>query len=154
MIYYFTEGKLWTSGIVFSSSQNIYCFRFRGGVGLDAWMFPLREEQSLYTSSPASKLLFVNCENFQDLPNLRTMSLYEGSSNFEGSLVTSNVLTLKNAEHSCSTDVNIVIESSSAASFYKLMGGSIKCEEGLSKTEWVILNSELFNGWAEKCLKN
>jgi len=127
--------------------------RFKGAVALDTWMFPIREEEALFSSPPASKLLFVNCEKFQEPPNLASMSSYEGSPDLTGPLVPSNVLTLKDAAHSSSTDVNIVIEGSSAMSLYKLMGGSMQ-SEGLSNMELVTLNAELVNGWVEKCLKN
>ena len=45
--------------------------RFKIGVALDSWMFPLREEKLNY-SSPGN-LLFVNCEKFQETENLEVM---------------------------------------------------------------------------------
>merc|ERR1712098_785126 len=96
--------------------------RFLGCVCLDTWMFPLREEKSLFpTGSPSSKLLFINCEKFQEPPNLRTMQAYEGESGL-GEL-SSNVVTLASAPHMACTDVTSVLEGSRAASLYKSLGG-------------------------------
>ena len=41
-----------------------YLSRLKGGVALDSWLFPLKEETELKPPSPQS-LLFINCEKFQ-----------------------------------------------------------------------------------------
>ena len=35
--------------------------RFKGGIALDSWLFPLKEESELKPPSPEA-LLFINCE--------------------------------------------------------------------------------------------
>ena len=46
-----------------SKSKNNFS-RLKGGIALDSWLFPLKDESELKPPSPES-LLFVNCEKFQ-----------------------------------------------------------------------------------------
>lgn len=127
--------------------------RYKGGVALDTWLFPLREEKLLFNDKkPSSRLLFVNCEKFQEPPNLRTMKAYEGPPGLDS--VPSNVVTLRGATHQSSSDLNVLMEGSSAGSLYRMMGGGGADQAGLSHSQYLILNSDLFVSWVEKCLTN
>ena len=67
--------------------------RFRGGIALDSWMFPLRQEQLELGAD--KRLLFINCERFQTPRNLETMRLYERQTDLPLATLTSNVLTIR-----------------------------------------------------------
>lgn len=121
--------------------------RFKAGVALDSWMFPLREEKLNYTSP--GNLLFLNCEKFQGTKNLETMRTYEGSLDNE---VESNVLTVLKATHYAPTDIPIIMEGSSASSLYRMIGGGGETTEGLSNWDTLLLFSDLFHSWIQKCL--
>ena len=121
--------------------------RFKVGVALDSWMFPIRDETLNYTSP--GNLLFLNCEKFQGATNLRTMKTYEGSLDNE---VRSNVVTVLNATHYAPTDIPIIMEGSSANSLYKMIGGGGETTQGLSNWDNLQLFSELFHNWVQKCL--
>jgi len=121
--------------------------RFKAGVALDSWMFPIREEKLNYTSP--GNLLFINCEKFQGIKNLETMKTYEGSLDNE---VESNVVTVLKATHYAPTDIPIIMEGSSASSLYRMIGGGGETTQGLSNWENLQVFSELFHGWVQKCL--
>lgn len=120
--------------------------RFKVGVALDSWMFPLREEKLNYTSP--GNLLFINCEKFQGVKNLEVMKVYEGSLDNE---VESNVVTVLSATHYAPTDIPIIMEGSSAGSLYRMIGGG-EAAEGLSNWDNLLLFSDLFHTWTQKCL--
>jgi len=120
--------------------------RFKVGLALDSWMFPIREETLNYTSP--GNLLFINCEKFQGAKNLETMKKYEGSLDNE---VESNVLTILKATHYAPTDIPIIMEGSSAGSLYKMIGGG-ETPDGLSNWDSLLLFSDLFHSWIQKCL--
>ena len=121
--------------------------RFKVGVALDSWMFPIREENLNYTSP--GNLLFINCEKFQGTKNLQTMKTYEGSLDNE---VKSNVVTVLKATHYAPTDIPIIMEGSKANSLYKMIGGGGEAADGLSNWDNVQLFSGLFHSWVQKCL--
>jgi len=121
--------------------------RFRIGVALDSWMFPIREEKLNYTSP--GKLLFINCEKFQGAKNLATMKTYEGSLDNE---VPSNVLTVLQATHYAPTDIPVIMEGSSASSLYKMIGGGGETSDGLTNWDSLQLFSDLFHNWIQRCM--
>ena len=122
--------------------------RFKIGVALDSWMFPIREEKLNYTSP--GKLLFINCEKFQGEKNLATMKTFEGS--LDSSVVPSNVLTVLKATHYAPTDIPVIMEGSSAASLYKVLGGGGETNDGLNNMDSLQLFSDLFHNWILRCM--
>ena len=121
--------------------------RFKVGVALDSWMFPIREEK-LNKISP-EKLLFINCEKFQGTKNLQTMKRFEG--NVDNG-IPSNVLTVLKATHYAPTDIPIIMEGSSANTLYRMIGGGGETPEGLSNRDSLKLFSELFHNWVQRGL--
>ena len=77
------------------------------------------------------------------------MKTYEGSLDNE---VESNVLTVLNATHYASTDIPIIMEGSSAGSLYRMIGGGGDTTGGLTNWDNLLLFSELFPSWIQKCL--
>jgi len=108
--------------------------RFKVGLGLDTWMFPLRGEESDLLAANASSadvkpsLLFINCEKFQGENNLKTMAKFECPLD---DVLDSNVLTLKKAIHYAPTDVPPVFLGSHARKPFEMVFGG-KDQEGLS----------------------
>ena len=121
--------------------------RFKVGVALDSWMFPLREEQ-LGKTRP-EQLLFINCEKFQGEKNLQTMKRFEGKVDAE---VPSNVVTVLKATHYAPTDIPLIMEGSSAGSLYRMIGGGGETPEGLSNWASLQLFSNLFHSWVQRGL--
>lgn len=115
--------------------------RFRGGIALDSWMFPVRQEEDIKVGAD-QRLLFINCEKFQTPRNLETMRRYERR---EDRLLplTSNVLTIRRASHYAPSDIPLILENSWLARTFI----TSKDESGLAAHRSVLLNSELVSAW-------
>jgi len=118
--------------------------RFTGGVALDSWMFPLKEEEVNFAKE---KLLFVNFERFQNNKNLTTMQRFATEPEIEG--VASNVISLKNAAHYSCTDILVIFQSTILG---RLVLG--KQEDKFDSYARLLTSSQLFNGWVKHHLSN
>ena len=118
--------------------------RFTGGVALDSWMFPLKEEEVNFAKE---KLLFVNFERFQNNKNLTTMQRFATEPEIEG--VASNVISLKNAAHYSCTDILVIFQSTFLG---RLVLG--KQEDKFDSYARLLTSSQLFNGWVKHHLRN
>jgi len=118
--------------------------RFSGGVALDSWMFPLKNEKIGFNKD---KLLFVNFERFQNDKNLTTMQRFETKPSIDG--VSSNVVSLKNSAHYSCTDILIIFQSTFLGSL--VLG---KQDEQFDAFGRLLTSSELFSGWVKHNLRN
>jgi len=127
--------------------------RFKSGVALDSWMFPLREENSI--SSGIENLLFINCETFQTKKNLEVMKRFEVELE-DDSFPSSNVLTILGASHHSPTDIPTIFKGAGWLSSYLLPGGGggSQDSEALDPYTTLLLNLELLDNWFQKCSRN
>jgi len=117
--------------------------RLRGGIAIDPWLFPLKEETELKAPSPES-LLFVNCEKFQGPTNLERMKKFTGHPGCIG--LASNVVTLKEASHYAPTDIPIILEGSRAGSVARMLGVT-GVPGKTSNLAYLTITSDLVRGW-------
>lgn len=125
--------------------------RFKSGVALDSWMFPLREENGI--SSGMENLLFINCETFQTKKNLEVMKRFEVELEND-SFPSSNVLTILGASHHSPTDIPTIFKGAGWLSSYLLPGGGGSTDgDGLDPYTTLLLNLELLDSWFQNCQK-
>lgn len=74
--------------------------RFKVGLAMDAWMWPLKDEIEL-AKNVAQPVLFINSEAFQTVPNLNTMKLFT----VDADHTERRVVTLKGSVHYSQNDV-------------------------------------------------
>ncbi|XP_076306900.1 platelet-activating factor acetylhydrolase 2, cytoplasmic-like [Tachypleus tridentatus] len=72
--------------------------RFKLGLALDCWMYPLKENQDLF-SMVTQPILFINMEKFQTWENLNVMK------NLESEEIERKVVTIKGTVHKNQTDI-------------------------------------------------
>ncbi|XP_076349771.1 platelet-activating factor acetylhydrolase 2, cytoplasmic-like [Tachypleus tridentatus] len=72
--------------------------RFKVGLALDSWMFPLQKNQEIFTKV-TQPILFINMEKFQTIENLKVMK------NLESKKVDRKVITVKGAVHMNQIDI-------------------------------------------------
>ncbi|CAG2114664.1 unnamed protein product, partial [Medioppia subpectinata] len=91
-------GHSFGSSTVIKSLTALDCVPI--GVCLDAWMYPVEENESNLVKEP---LLFVNMQTFQNKPNLKRMKDYIG---INGTNTTDRkVITIKEAKHTDQSDI-------------------------------------------------
>jgi len=126
--------------------------RFKCGVALDSWMFPLREESDI--KCDMENLLFVNCETFQTPKNLQVMKRFQVELGQE-SVPSSNVLTVLGASHHSPTDVPTIFKGAGWLSNRLLAGGgSDEDSDSLDTYTTLLLNLELTDNWLKKCSRD
>jgi len=125
--------------------------RFKGGVALDAWMFPVRQDP---VELNKEKLLFINFEKFQGQKNLETMSKFETKLDFGSeSKLTSSVVTLRQAIHYACTDLLMIFQGTYVGGLFLSQKGQEGEGVNLDPYQSVLANSSLFQGWMDNCLK-
>jgi len=117
--------------------------RLKGGIALDSWLFPLKDESELKPPSPES-LLFVNCEKFQGPTNLERMKKFTGHPGNVG--LPSNVVTLKEASHYAPTDIPVILEGSRAGSVARMLGVT-GVPGPTSNLAYLTITSDLVRSW-------
>ncbi|XP_023326977.1 platelet-activating factor acetylhydrolase [Eurytemora carolleeae] len=118
--------------------------RFKGGVAIDSWMYPVRKDEIDFDKK---KLLFVNMEKWQFAKNLKCMVRYESS--LAGELKT-NVVSLKNDTHYSPTDHLIALQNCFLG---KIVAGVLgKPDPDFSSFQNLLAISELVHGWIKNRL--
>ena len=86
--------------------------RFKVGVSLDAWMFPLRDENLLVgTEKP---ILFVNTESFLSVENLSKLSMLESKTK---DTKQRKFLFIRGSVHQNQIDIPLVLQNATLKKF-------------------------------------
>ena len=94
--------------------------RFKVGVGLDAWMFPLDKE--IYRNVTPVPILFINSEGFHWPSNVADMRKLDADAlNVE---VERTMVTLAGTVHQTQSDFPLLVSNKILAKFFKLSGSA------------------------------